>query len=80
MKKLALLGGAIASASAVFAQDATSGNIDLSVAEEAATEIATAIQGLLLGSVLDGVLLIVGASLAIWAVIKVVGWIRKGAK
>lgn len=79
MKKLALaLTAGLAGASA-FAQEATT-NIDLSTAESAATEIAQALKELLTGEVLSGVLMVVGASLAVWAVIKVVGWIRKGAK
>lgn len=79
MKKLGLaLTAGLAGASA-FAQEAAA-NIDLSTAESAATEIATALKDLLTGSVLNGVLMVVGASLAIWAVVKVVGWVRKGAK
>lgn len=80
MKKLMLVGAASLATVAAFAQEVSSGDIDLSAASEAAGSIATAIQGLLLGSVLDGVVLVLGASLAVWAVIKVVGWIRKGAK
>lgn len=79
MKKLAIaLTAGLAGASA-FAQEAAN-NIDLSTAESAATEIAQALKDLLTGEVLSGVLMVVGASLAVWAVIKVVGWIRKGAK
>lgn len=77
-----ILGIILATASTVssaMAQEAA-GNIDLSEAATAAGDIAAAIKDLLLGAVLDGVVLVVGASLAVWAVVKVVGWIRKGAK
>lgn len=79
MKKLALLTFAGLGTASAFAQEAAN-NIDLSVAGDAATDIATSLKDLLTGEVLTGVLMVVGASLAVWAVIKVVGWIRKGAK
>lgn len=78
-KTIGIVAASVVAGSSAMAQEA-GGNIDLSAASDAAGEIAAAIQGLLLGSVLDGVVLVVGASLAVWAVVKVVGWIRKGAK
>lgn len=67
---------ALATASA-FAQE-SSNPIDLESASNAATQMGTALKELLTGPVLTAVLAVVGGGLALWAIFKVVKWVRKG--
>lgn len=77
LKKIGVFLAPVLASASAFAQEAAN-SIDLSGAGDAATQLGTAIKELLTGDVMSAVLIVIGAGLSLWALFKVVKWVRKG--